>query len=218
MLELPLFPLNTVLFPSTPLQLHIFEERYKKMIAHCRKAGSTFGVVLIQHGQEAHGPLPAPRTVGCTAQIAKVQPREQGKMDLVVLGQERFRILALQQDHPYLVGIVELIELNVDDAPKLTEQAKILRGWVERYLRVLGEGVEGLESALLMLPNEPLNLAYLAATSLQINLDQKQALLEIDNAPLLFNTLITTYRREIALAKKIMSTPTSPSESPFSRN
>jgi Lon protease-like protein len=61
MFELPLFPLNTVLFPGMPLTLHIFEDRYKRMIRTCLKTRQPFGVVLVRHGQEAFGPLVARR-------------------------------------------------------------------------------------------------------------------------------------------------------------
>ena len=60
MLELPLFPLNTVLFPGMPLNLHIFEERYKRMMQACIESSKPFGVVLIKQGLEAHGPLADP--------------------------------------------------------------------------------------------------------------------------------------------------------------
>ena len=60
MQEIPLFPLNTVLFPNAPLRLHIFEERYKRMVNDCLAEKQPFGVVLIRHGLEALGPLAEP--------------------------------------------------------------------------------------------------------------------------------------------------------------
>ena len=93
MLDLPLFPLNTVLFPGMPLSLHIFEDRYKRMIGECIDSGNPFGVVLIKRGQEANGPLAEPHEIGCTARIIEVEPLSEGRMNIVVLGQKRFRIL-----------------------------------------------------------------------------------------------------------------------------
>jgi len=72
MFELPLFPLNTVLYPGTPLYLHIFEPRYQRMINLCLNEHRPFGVVLIRHGQEALGPLAEPYRIGCTADIIRV--------------------------------------------------------------------------------------------------------------------------------------------------
>ena len=68
MLRLPLFPLNTVLFPKMPITLHIFEERYKQMIQHCLSEQIPFGVVLIKQGVEVNGSA-EPYLVGCTARI-----------------------------------------------------------------------------------------------------------------------------------------------------
>ena len=114
MYELPLFPLNTVLFPGTPLQLHIFEARYKKMVNACLQEQRPFGIALIERGAEALGPLAEPYPIGCAARVVQVQRLEQGRMNIVALGGERFRILSLdRQSHPYLVGVEEF-KIKVD--------------------------------------------------------------------------------------------------------
>ena len=89
---LPLFPLNTVLFPGMPLGLYIFEERYKLMMAQCLQEEQPFGVVLIAQGKEAMGPAAEPHPVGCTAVITEVQKLNDGRMNIVAVGQERFHI------------------------------------------------------------------------------------------------------------------------------
>lgn len=86
MYELPLFPLNTVLFPGTPIQLHIFEDRYLKMINRCIEEHKPFGVVLIEEGSEAFGPLAKPYRIGCTALIAKVEKLEDGRINITAVG------------------------------------------------------------------------------------------------------------------------------------
>ena len=86
MLDLPLFPLQTVLFPGIPFQLHIFEERYKQMVARCLDERVPFGVVLIRKGREALGPVAQTYPVGCTAQIARVENLPQGRFNLTVVG------------------------------------------------------------------------------------------------------------------------------------
>jgi len=111
--ELPLFPLNTVLFPGMPLQLHIFEDRYKKMINLCLERSIPFGVVLIDRGSEAYGPLAEPKDIGCTAQIIETQPLADGRMNIVALGQERFRTIMVDRRKAlYLNGIIELFPLQ----------------------------------------------------------------------------------------------------------
>ena len=88
MLNLPLFPLNTVLFPEMPLPLHIFEVRYKQMIAKCLAGDRTFGVVLIKHGSEALGPLAEPYSIGCTARIIESQSLGEGRMEITTVGED----------------------------------------------------------------------------------------------------------------------------------
>ncbi|MCS7071304.1 MAG: LON peptidase substrate-binding domain-containing protein, partial [Anaerolinea sp.] len=75
MVMLPLFPLNTVLFPGIPISLHIFEDRYKLMINRCLNSQMPFGIVLLQSGSEVQGagPAPQPYSIGCTAHIVQVQ-------------------------------------------------------------------------------------------------------------------------------------------------
>ena len=87
MFELRLFPLNTVLFPKMPLPLHIFEERYKLMITECMEADEPFGVVLIEEGSKAFGPLAQPHAVGCTARVVQVESLEDGRMNIITIGQ-----------------------------------------------------------------------------------------------------------------------------------
>src|SRR4029450_7854046 len=98
-----LFPLNTVLFPGMPLPLHVFEERYKLMVGRCLEEERPFGVVLIRTGQEGGGPA-VPHRVGTTAEIATAKHLDDGRMNLLVVGQERVRIRELVRQEPYLVG------------------------------------------------------------------------------------------------------------------
>src|SRR5690606_11558427 len=115
MYEIPLFPLNVVLFPGMPLPLHIFEERYKTMIADCIRENRPFGVVLIEEGSAEQGPLAKPVAIGCTAEIAQVQPLDEGRMFIMTVGRERFRIVRLEYGKPYLVGLVEAAPLDTAD-------------------------------------------------------------------------------------------------------
>src|SRR5256885_6297863 len=103
--ELPLFPLNVVLFPSMRLPLHIFEERYKLMVGTCMVTDQTFGVALIQSGVEVGGPAQI-FAVGTTARIVEIDRLPDGRMNLVVVGGERFRLLERIDDKPYAVGRV----------------------------------------------------------------------------------------------------------------
>lgn len=206
MFELPLFPLNTVLFPGMPLALHIFEDRYKLMIGKCLQERRPFGVVLIRQGSEALGPLPEPNSVGCTAFISQVERLHQGRMNIGAIGQRRFRIASLNTDLPYLRGQVEYYPLQEDDLPGQKRLAGQLRPWVARYLdhlSRLGSKTPQAED----LPVEPVPLAYASATLLQVSASQKQALLSIPRAVTLLAKLCKIYRSEIAILKAIGQLP-----------
>jgi Lon protease-like protein len=203
MIELPLFPLQTVLFPGAPLRLHIFEERYKLMINQCIQQKQSFGVVLIHSGLEAMGPLAEPHRIGTTARIIQVQHLPDGRMNIAAIGDERFEIVSLEPDlQPYLVGYVEPLELAVADAEILAQAGSLLHRRVERYFLTLSESGAG-QFDLGQFPEDPVRLAYLSASLLQMNDLQKQAILAQERAEDLLNAVNDAYRREIALLKAI---------------
>ena len=204
MIELPLFPLNTVLFPGMPLTLHIFEERYKRMMRTCLRTREPFGVVLIRHGEEAFGPLADPHHIGTTARILETEPLRNGKMNIVALGQKRFRILDLDFSRPYLVGKVEFYPLANGDGYALEKTGRRLRPWVERYMHILTE-VNDVELNPDHLPNDPMVLGYLAAVLLQIPPEQKQALLAAERALDLLTDMYNIYRREVPLLRAMLN-------------
>ena len=107
---LPLFPLNVVLFPGTRLPLHIFEERYKQMVADCLEAQCEFGVVLTQ-GRSME-------QAGCTASISQITRRyEDGRIDIVARGRRRFEILLLDRAKPYLRGATQFFDDEAGPVP-----------------------------------------------------------------------------------------------------
>lgn len=206
MYELALFPLNTVLFPSTPIQLHIFENRYKRMIGECITQQKPFGVVLIRRGDEALGTLADPHRIGCTASIIEVERLEQGRMNITAIGRDRFRILSLDsQSQPYLMGTVDNYPVAEQTPEVLKPAANKLQIQLVRYLRLLVEaGLIELDTR--NLPESPLLLAYLSAALLQVPPLQKQQLLSIHDAHTLIKRLITIYNREVALTRSLLKT------------
>lgn len=200
--ELPLFPLNTVLFPGMPLTLHIFEERYKQMIQECTRTRQPFGVVLIQKGVEALGPPAEPYSIGCTAEIVQVQEAGEGRLNILVIGRDRFRILSLKHDQPYLTGDVENFPLD-ESEPETSQAGSQLRPWVIEYLNLLSEMGE-MEFDPGQLPQEPEELAFLAATLLQVPNGQKQALLSATKTNTLLTDMRSLYRRELPLLRQML--------------
>jgi Lon protease-like protein len=200
-----------------PLTLHIFEERYKQMISHCTSENLPFGVVLIRQGREVGAPAD-PYAVGCTAEITRVQPLEDGRMNLLAVGRERFRTVELRTDRPYLVGMVETLPL-----PEVTAGVGVrmrrLRPLVERYLDVLSEASD-TDLDLDQLPDDPLAFAYLAASVLQVPPRQKQLLLGTDQSEALADSLRSLYRSEIAILRALLAPPEGQVQAigPFSAN
>ena len=233
MFDLSLFPLKTVLFPGMPLYLHVFEDRYKQMIATCLERQEPFGVVLIEKGYEAFDPKAIPHAIGCTTQIARIEPLGEGRMKLMGIGQDRFRILALNHDHDYLVGEVELDPMHGKEPERLSFEGNRLRSWLTRYLTILNSAGH-IDFDLDGLPDDPLLLAYLAATLLRtptvqndVQLGiliaagnrlaqtpiqfrgftaQQQLLLESTDAAAFLNDLCMIYRREVMFLSSILST------------
>lgn len=213
MIDLPLFPLNTVLFPNMPLRLHIFEDRYKLMINECLEADKPFGVVLIEQGEEAMGKLATPHLIGTTAHITQLQKLQFGRMNLLAIGKDRFRVNALYHDRPYLWGKVDLIPFIHDDRATLRASDARLRPLVSRYLASLTEvGFQFDESQL---PTDTLGMALLAAIALQADNAQKQSLLESIGVTQLTETLIHLYRKEVTFLNILLSPPTQDDDSNY---
>ena len=170
MFNLALFPLNTVLFPGMPLQLHIFEPRYRIMIRQCLDTNQPFGVVLIHQGLEAYGPLATPVQMGCSARIITTDPLEGGRMNLTAVGDERFRILKLNYEQPFLVGEVESVPLERPSSIELVRGVRHLAPWVSEYLRLVNQIDPDNTADLgdLDLPEDPLVMLYLAASILHV--------------------------------------------------
>ena len=109
-LRVPIFPLNTVLFPGGLLPLRVFEARYMDMTRECLKRNEPFGVCLIQQGSEVGAPA-VPEGVGCLAKIQEWDMQQQGILNLKTRGSQRFRILERETNTQGLISAdVELIE------------------------------------------------------------------------------------------------------------
>ncbi|MCA9874088.1 MAG: LON peptidase substrate-binding domain-containing protein [Ardenticatenaceae bacterium] len=196
MFELPLFPLHTVLFPGMPLPLHVFEERYREMVQYCLEDKRPFGVVLIRSGVAEGGPLADPYEVGCVAEIVEVQRLEDGRMLLMTVGTERFRILSLNHDRSYLMGTMEEFPFAKEAADQLAQEAAVLQPLVEEYLEILAR-TGNVEFDPEQMPTDPEDLIFLSAAALQVEMDQKQAFLENDRASVVLHELTRAYRREL---------------------
>lgn len=204
MYELPLFPLNVVLFPGMPLPLHIFEERYKEMMADCIREGQPFGIIHLEESIDDGTPMIGDITVGCTAEIAQVQPLDQGRMLIMAIGRERFRVVEFNHDKPYLVGLVTPAPLDIENEVAEQEQVEGLEPLMIEYLNKLAI-VGNVDVEAHQIPSDPEALIYMAATLIQLPTADKQAFLALDRAPDLTRMLQRSYRQELSLMQTIPS-------------
>ena len=162
---LPIFPLELVLLPGVPLPLHIFEPRYKEMIAECLEQKKPFGVVRASSDGVAD--------IGCTAEIMSVTKKyDDGRMDILTRGVDRFEVIQVNEDRSFLQAEISVMQDEDEDEPdkpaaQMVTQAVRLHAEIAK---LAGEEPSG--------PDEHAgNLSFLLAGSLPLDLDFKQNLL-----------------------------------------
>ena len=173
--ELPLFPIKElVLFPSRPLDLHIFEFRYRIMMNTILQSDRRFGVLMVDPFKGAIA------NVGCCAEIIHYQRYPDDRMKMLTLGQQRFRVLEYIREKPYYVGLVEWIE---DEPP--TQDLRTIAAEVEKLLQDVVRLSAKLTEQPIELPDDlpelPLELSYWVAYNLRSVPLEQQALLEIQD-------------------------------------
>jgi hypothetical protein len=135
--DLPLFPLHTVLCPGIALPLHVFEPRYRLLVARCLAEDRPFGVVWIRDGHEVGGGELAIATVGTFAEIREADRLVDGRYDLVALGTERFRVVAVDTaSEPYIVARVAPVDDVVVDEDRAARLARVV---TRRFVRYVAE-------------------------------------------------------------------------------
>lgn len=211
--KMPLFPLNTVLFPGMFLPLHIFEPRYRLMIQRCLSLNQPFGVVLIREGVEVGGPA-VPHEVGTSAYITRADRLPDGRMDVQTVGYERFKIRDLTQTEPFLVGIVESFPMEGADDPAAQALADQLRPGLRLYLKTLA-GATQINLRPDVLPQDGLGLAYFAAIMLPLPLKDKQAILTTSDLASVLKAEREFLRREMMLLDYMIRSQEELTENPL---
>lgn len=198
-MELPLFPLHTVLFPGRPLPLHIFERRYRALLEDCLDGDGRFGVVAIRSGREV-GDDAEIFSVGTIAEIESVSKLEGGRANITTRGVQRFRINEVLRGISYLRAEAEPIA-EPPPPPSAQQRALQLRDLLCSYLSALGAPGQALER----LPSDPERLAWLAASTLQVELPELQRILEVDNCDQRLGETLRVLRREANLVRHLGS-------------
>lgn len=170
--RLPIFPLSVVLFPGTPLPLHIFESRYRRMIADCLAGDRKFGITPTGANRE----LPDAGAVGCVAEIRVHQELPDGRSNLVVVGGSRFTLgRPLDESTPYYVALVHPFEEEPGSEPP-SDEVERLRTLFTTYIALLRQ-LNDVEPEEPNLPDEPLALSFHIAAAVDCDLGIKQRLL-----------------------------------------
>lgn len=160
---LPIFPLDLVLLPGTPLPLHIFEPRYKEMIGECLENDAPFGIVRVMTEGIAE--------IGCTAEIITVTKQyPDGRLDIIVEGRKRFEVLEVNEERSFLRAEVLLVP---DEAGQTGEEEKVRAIQLHLEVLSLAGAIQDLSAA------DQNQLSFYLAGSLPLDLDFKQKLLAI---------------------------------------
>jgi len=177
--RLPLFPLGSVLYPGLVLPLHIFEDRYRQLVADLLAGPEPrqFGVIAIRRGRETGiDGVSALYETGCVAFVRRVEEYEDGRFDLVTVGTDRFRLRQLTDPAPYFRGEVELLPDEIGDPAAAAALVPPVQRQFRSYLDLLTERGHA-QITLSDLPDEPLLLSYLVAAAVVLDLPVKQRLL-----------------------------------------
>ena len=173
--RVPVFPLGLVLMPRMPLPLHIFEERYRLLVARCLEQDEPFGV-LLHTGTTV-------QTVGCLARIDSVINRyDDGRLDILTIGTERFRVTAMHEDQSYLEADIEVFRdaaIPGEEVQAVSDLSRTAIDDLTEFARVAGYDVDTtmLESL------EPEELSFLLATTDVFSTEEKQQLIEMRSTP-----------------------------------
>lgn len=226
-MEVPLFPLHTVLCPGIALPLHIFEPRYRAMVARCLAEDRPFGVVWIREGRDVGPGEVTVAAVGTFAEIREAERFADGRYALVALGTGRFRLdEALTGVEPYIVGRVTPLADPPGDERTTRRLARLVARRFVRYVdrvRELADAQAGPEDAAnegvetsgetvtpvaepgvaasterLGIPADPTLLSHLLTGIVDTDLPHRQALLEAETTELRLAELANLLAREVA--------------------
>ena len=210
---IPLFPLGRVLYPGLALPLHIFEERYRLLVARL-EAGTTdeersFGVVAIRAGHEVGtGSVSALHEVGTTALLRRVTPYPDGRSDILTTGARRFRLLDVDRSQPYLLGEVEWLPESAGAPQDLDSLAAAAAAQFVEYQQTLaGDDGEDADDAPPTLPDDPTVLSYLISAAMVLDLADRQRLLATPTTAERLRRLSGLLTRELTALRLLGAVP-----------
>jgi Lon protease-like protein len=188
--DIALFPLHTVLFPGGPLPLRIFETRYTDMVRNCMREQQPFGVVLIQEGEEA-GPVATTATVGCSARIVDFYTLQDGLLGISCVGERKFSVQRVWRA-PDGLNVGEVSWLEPEPRITLPEEYAQFGASVRRAVADLAEHYQHVEKHF----DDAAWIGARITELMPIGLNDKQALLELDDPIARLDALLSLVPRE----------------------
>ncbi len=200
---IPVFPLDHVLLPGLPLPLHVFEPRYRQMLADIEAARGGFGIVALSRGSETSADVDFAK-IGTLAEILEKEPYPDGSCDLLTVGSRRFRIVDVDSSaKPYLQAQVEW--LSEDDGDLPADLALMVTALFGRYSQVLSDVSDRDRDVELV--GDAVRLSYEVAARVQLPVSQRQKLLAMPTAADRLLACLIVMRREITLIEQTRSIP-----------
>ena len=177
--ELPVFPLPVVLFPGMPMPLHIFEDRYRKMLADIRASDNLFGLSYFDPGS-AQQDVPPAGHVGCVAEVTETQALPDGRSNILAVGVVRYEAESyVERGDSYLVVRPNYFEDESEDEVSLSTQSRDVANMFMRVansIRVMNDERGNLPD---ISDTDPQRLSFLVAAAMEIEVETKQELLEL---------------------------------------
>ena len=177
--ELPLFPLPVVLFPGMPMPLHIFEPRYRKMLADIRASDNLFGLSYLDPNASGKE-IPPAGHIGCVGEVTETQALPDGRSNVLAVGVVRYQAEAyVERGDSYLVVRVNFFEDDEEDYESLAANAREVAASFMRVanaIRVINDERGNLPD---ISDTEPQKLSFLVAAAMEIDVETKQELLEL---------------------------------------
>ncbi|MFI6929073.1 LON peptidase substrate-binding domain-containing protein [Streptomyces sp. NPDC050287] len=232
--RLPLFPLNSVLFPGLVLPLNIFEERYRAMMRELLKTpedeSRRFGVVAIRDGHEVAStapgmpdqtavlergpaagfgddPVKAFHGVGCIADAATIREGADGTFEVLATGTTRVRLLTVEASGPFLTAELEELPEDPGDGAGALAQG-VLRSFRQYQKRLAGARERSLSTGA-ELPDEPTVVSYLVAAAMMLDTPTKQRLLQAPDTASRLRDELKLLRSETSIIRNLPSLPAS---------
>ncbi len=196
--ELPLFPLPLVLFPGAPLPLHVFEERYRRLLADVRASNNLFGLSYFVPEAGA-GDRPPAGHVGCATEVVEVQPLPDGRSNILTVGLVRYRVGEyVERGDPYPVARVEFFEDLEEDAAVVARRAEEVGEMFTRIARAMRTASDE-RGALPDLPlGDPERLSFVVAAAVEMEAEAKQRFLETRSTAERLRRLYTLLAQAVA--------------------